>query len=91
MLRLITYIDSRERFPTQLCWDEENRLMSFADCENAGFYQYDAGGARTYKLTSDYVSQNIGGHWHTYQVLDNPTLYTSPYMVATPKGYTKHY
>ena len=74
-----------------LCWDEENRLMSFADCENAGFYQYDAGGARTYKLTSDYVSQNIGGHWHTYQVLDNPTLYTSPYMVATPKGYTKHY
>ncbi len=65
--------------------------MSFADCENAGFYQYDAGGARTYKLTSDYVSQNIGGHWHTYQVLDNPTLYTSPYMVATPKGYTKHY
>jgi hypothetical protein len=27
-----------------LCWDEENRLMSFADCENAGFYQYDAGG-----------------------------------------------
>ena len=91
MLRLITYIDSRERFPTQLCWDEENRLMSFADCENAEFYQYDAGGARTYKLTSDYVSQNIGGHWHTYQVLDNPTLYTSPYMVATPKGYTKHY
>ena len=91
MLRLITYIDSRERFPTQLCWDEENRLMSFADCENAGFYQYDAGGERTYKLTSDYVSQNIGGHWHTYQVLDNPTLYTSPYMVATPKGYTKHY
>ena len=74
-----------------LCWDEENRLMSFADCENAGFYQYDAGGERTYKLTSDYVSQNIGGHWHTYQVLDNPTLYTSPYMVATPKGYTKHY
>jgi RHS repeat-associated protein len=65
--------------------------MSFADCENAGFYQYDAGGERTYKLTSDYVSQNIGGHWHTYQVLDNPTLYTSPYMVATPKGYTKHY
>ena len=74
-----------------LCWDEENRLMSFADCENAGFYQYDAGGERTYKLTSDYVSQNIGGHWHTYQMLDNPTLYTSPYMVATPKGYTKHY
>ena len=23
--------------------------------------------------------------------LDNPTLYTSPYLVATPRGYTKHY
>ena len=74
-----------------LCWDEENRLVSFADCENAGFYQYDANGERTYKLTGGIAMQNIQGHWRSYNLLDNPTLYTSPYLVATPKGYTKHY
>ena len=63
MLRLITYIDSRERFPTQLCWDEENRLMGFSDCHNAGFYQYDADGERTYKLTGGCQQQNINGNW----------------------------
>ena len=74
-----------------LCWDEQNRLVSFADCENAGFYQYDANGERTYKLTGGIAMQNIQGHWRSYNLLDNPTLYTSPYLVATPKGYTKHY
>ena len=74
-----------------LCWDEENRLVSFADCENADFYQYDANGERTYKLTGGIAMQNIQGHWRSYNLLDNPTLYTSPYLVSTPKGYTKHY
>ena len=74
-----------------LCWDEQNRLVSFADCENAGFYQYDANGERTYKLTGGIAMQNIQGHWRSYNLLDNPTLYTSPYLVSTPKGYTKHY
>ena len=31
------------------------------------------------------------GCWVTYSVLNNPTLYASPYLVATPQGYTKHY
>ena len=75
----------------RMCWDEENRLMSFTGCDNTGFYQYDAGGERTYKLTSRMVSQNILGQWNAYQVLDNPTLYASPYLVATKQGYTKHY
>ena len=75
----------------RMCWDEENRLMSFTGCDNTGFYQYDAGGERTYKLTSRMVSQNILGQWNAYQVLDNPTLYASPYLVATEQGYTKHY
>ena len=74
-----------------LCWDEQNRLVSFADCENAGFYQYDANGERTYKLAGGIAMQNIQGHWRSYNLLDNPTLYTSPYLVSTPKGYTKHY
>ena len=74
-----------------ICWDEENRLIGFSDCHNAGFYQYDASGERTYKLTGGYTTQNIQGHWWSYNLLDNPTLYYSPYLVATPKGYTKHY
>ena len=65
--------------------------MSFADCENAGFYQYDANGERTYKLTGGYASQNVSGNWRYYYQMSNATLYTSPYLVATPKGYTKHY
>ena len=91
MLRLITYIDSRERFPTQLCWDEENRLAGVADCNYASLYLYDANGDRTYKLTGQYRYQNINGRYYPYAVLDNPTLYASPYVVCTPKGYTKHY
>ncbi len=74
-----------------LCWDEENRFMSFSDCDNTGFYQYDAGGERTYKLTSRIMTQNIRGRWLSYPVTENPTLYASPYMVATEQGYTKHY
>ena len=76
----------------QMCWDEENHLISFSDhCRNAGFYQYDANGERTYKLTGGYAAQNIQGHWWSYNLLDNPTLYASPYLVATAQGYTKHY
>ncbi len=74
-----------------LCWDGENRLVGFSDCRNAGFYQYDANGERIYKLTGQHTYQNIGGEWHSYMLLDNPTLYASPYLVATPQGYTKHY
>ena len=74
-----------------LCWDEENRLMGFSDCHNAGFYQYDADGERTYKLTGGCQQQNINGNWYNSCYFDNATLYTSPYLVATPQGYTKHY
>ena len=81
----------REGCSRQMCWDEENRLAGFSDCHNAGFYQYDVNGERTYKLTGERVLQNIGGQWYSHQILDNPTLYVSPYLVCTPQGYTKHY
>ena len=74
-----------------LCWDEENRLSAFSDCNGLGIYQYDANGERTCKRTSSLITQNIQGRWVTYYVLNNPTLYASPYLVATPQGYTKHY
>ena len=82
---------SEIRTPKLSCMDGENRLVGFSDCEGAGYYQYDANGERTYKLTGQLTYQNIGGEWHSYMLLDNPTLYASPYLVATPQGYTKHY
>ena len=74
-----------------LCWDEQNRLQGVMDDNSLSVYQYDANGERTYKLTGDYTRQNISGTWHHFYQLDNATLYASPYLVVTPRGYTKHY
>lgn len=79
---------SLERF---LCWDEQNRLQGVRDKSSLSVYQYDANGDRTYKLTGDYTYQNVSGTWRYFYQLDNATLYASPYLVVTPKGYTKHY
>lgn len=75
----------------QYCWDEDNRMLGAADCEYASFYQYDANGERTYKLTGVNVQQGINEDIQNYSFFDQPTLYASPYVVCTPKGYTKHY
>ena len=74
-----------------LCWDEQNRLQGVMDEQSLAVYQYDANGDRTYKLTGKHTHQNISGTWHHFYQLDNATLYASPYLVVTPKGYTKHY
>ena len=74
-----------------LCWDEQNRLQGVMDDNSLSVYQYDANGDRTYKLTGKHTHQNISGTWHHFYQLDNATLYASPYLVVTPKGYTKHY
>ena len=79
---------SLERF---LCWDEQNRLQGVRDQSSLSVYQYDANGDRTYKLTGDYTYQNVSGTWRYFYQLNNATLYASPYLVVTPKGYTKHY
>ena len=75
----------------RLCWDEQNRLQGVKDNRYLSYYQYDAGGDRTYKLTGKGELQNISGNWQYYYLLDNATLYASPYLVATDRGYTKHY
>ncbi len=75
----------------RLCWDEENRLMGVADDSYVSYYQYDATGERTYKLTGKWQMQRINGQWYSYCVVNTPTLYASPYLVVTPQGYTKHY
>ena len=73
------------------CWDEENRLQGVVDDNCLSYYQYDANGKRIYKLTGSVGRQNISGRWSSFYLLDNSTLYPSPYMVVTRKGYTKHY
>ena len=76
----------------QICWDGENRLVSFSDhCKNTGFYQYDAGGERTCKLTWSGNWSSINGTGTVYYLPEGATLYASPYLVVTPQGYTKHY
>ena len=76
----------------QMCWDGENRLVSFSDhCKNTGFYQYDAGGERTCKLTWSGNWSSINGTGTVYYLPEGATLYASPYLVVTPQGYTKHY
>ena len=49
-------------------------------------------GQRTLKMTGDASSVDVNA-WeqHTYGCLNHVTLYPSPYMVLTNKGYTKHY
>ena len=74
-----------------LCWDEENRLMAVGDNNYTSYYQYDNSGERTYKLTGKNTLMNINGRWVNFATMDNPTLYTSAYLVAGVQGYTKHY
>ncbi|MBO2526522.1 MAG: hypothetical protein CW341_12680 [Bacteroidetes bacterium] len=83
--------DNNHNMVRQLRWDAENRLQGVKDNAYLSLYQYDANGERTYKLTGSYVAQNRSGVWRSYYSLTNATLYASPYMVATVKGYTKHY
>ena len=74
-----------------LHWDAENRLQGVKDNSYLSLYQYDANGERTYKLTGSGYTQIINGVPTRLYALTSATLYASPYMVATVKGYTKHY
>jgi|GEM_PF-1577544 len=85
------YLNENAHIRRILCWDEENRMQGVVDDNYLSYYQYDANGERTYKLTGSVGRQNISGRWSAFYLLDNPTLYPSPYIVVTRKGYTKHY
>ena len=81
-----------------LYWTEDSRLYSVVDQKYASYYGYDAAGARTTKLTGNTNEFNVDVN-ATYSessmdvltVFDNITLYASPYLVTTNRGYTKHY
>ena len=72
-------------------WTEDNRLQTVADNNWFSYYQYDAGGERTYKLTWAGSTSNRSGDRSIYYTPDEATLYASPYLVITPQDYTKHY
>ena len=73
------------------CWDELNRLQGSTDTRHTACFLYDGSGERFYKFSGAPQAMMVNGQWSTYHALTDPTLYASPYLVATPKGYTKHY
>lgn len=73
-------------------WDEAGQLAYFVSNEYCGYYAYDAQGNRAYKLTGMVVAdQYDAGTMQATAYFDDVTLYVNPYMVVTPRGYTKHY
>ena len=75
-----------------LFWAPENRLHTFLGAKLGGYYVYDHSGERTLKLggTAAFMDINADILLSNAQ-FDDVTLYASPYLVATNKGYTKHY
>ena len=74
-----------------LTWDEENRLTNHSKSFKKTCFSYDAAGERYYKNSGSAVMMVDNGVWQLMTFYDNPTLYVSPYVVATQDGYTKHY
>ena len=72
-------------------WTEDNRLEAVLDNNMGAFYSYDAAGERHYKLTGATVSVSQNGNSVNAPVFDRQTLYASPLITITDKGYTKHY
>ena len=73
-------------------WDEENRLRCFLGETYVGYYGYDGNGERVYKLTGTNTTNQLNsGSPYAEVIFDDAVLYPNPYMVVTPKGYTKHY
>ena len=75
----------------RLTWDEENRLTGTADRNHTAVYGYDSEGERVWKISQTTGYMNINGKPVAYTDPVRKTLYASPYLVVTEKGYTKHY
>ena len=57
----------------------------------AAYYNYTADGERNIKLTSPRLNMHQNASLFNNPPLFIPTLYASPLITLTPKGYTKHY
>ncbi len=73
-------------------WNEARQLAAACGNQYCGYYAYDTQGNRAYKLTGMVVAdQYDAGTMQATAYFDDITLYVNPYMVVTPRGYTKHY
>lgn len=73
-------------------WNESDQLTAVADNGSCAFYGYDGNGERAYKLTGvTLLDQYNAGQPTFHMCFNNAVMYINPYMVVTPKGYTKHY
>ena len=73
-------------------WDEENRLRFVLGEKFARYYGYDGNGERVYKITGvSSIDQVYFGYAQARAIFDDAVLYPNPYIVITPRGYTKHY
>ena len=89
---LMRHENPDQHYDRRLWWTEDNRLQFVKDNGSTGaYYQYDAGGERTCKLTWSGNWSSINGTGTVYYLPEGATLYASPYLVVTPQGYTKHY
>ena len=82
-------------FDRSLCWTEDNRLQAFMERGDEGgiaaWYNYSADGERNFKLTSPRLDMQQNATLFGNPPLLIPTLYASPLITLTAKGYTKHY
>ena len=73
-------------------WNEAGQLSAAISNEYCGYYGYNAQGERTYKLTGTVTTDQFNaGEVGINTYFDDIVLYVNPYMVVTPRGYTKHY
>ena len=67
-------------------------MHAAVDEKYSSYYVYDHSGERTLKLTGKNTVLDVNAELLvTSSTLDEVTLYPSPYVVVTNKGYTKHY
>ena len=82
---------NQDRFRKHM-WDEAGQLAVAIGNEYCGYYGYNANGERAYKLTGTVLAdQYDAGDVNIETYFDDIVLYVNPYMVVTPRGYTKHY
>ena len=72
-------------------WTKDNRLEAVLDNRMGAFYNYDAAGERSLKLTGTTVAVSQNGEIVNVPVFDRQTLYASALVTITGGNYTKHY
>ncbi|MDR1847688.1 MAG: RHS repeat-associated core domain-containing protein [Bacteroidales bacterium] len=85
------HLDAFKKNERFMCWTEDNRLQAFMDNKNTAYYNYDASGERTMKLTGNTMVTTQNGVIVHFPQLQEATLYTNGLITVTGKGYTKHY